>query len=605
MITTMVIARAVGDQDVQLARHAVGRQHPLHARRCCTRSAFVSMFVIGGLSRHLHGLDAGRHLHPRHLLHRRAHPLRASSAAASSASSPAIYYWFPKMFGRMMNETLGKIHFWLTFIFFNCTFFPMHILGVGGHMRRIYNPTQYEFLKPLQPINVFITDQRALPGRCRRSSSSSTSSAACSPAKARSAIRGTRTRSSGRRRRRRRTATSRDRSRPSTVGRTSTARRWWRRTTCRRRGGSSRRWPPPARTDGCATRSQRSPRPPCTGRATGVRQRAADYVALTKPRVVMMVLVTTLVGFYLGSDRVRRRSCGCCTRSSAPRSRPGGTLALNQYVERDLDARMDRTRHRPLPDGRVHAGRGARARHDAPRRRPRVPRRSPSARLPRCVTAAIAVTYLLLYTPLKPVTSLCSLVGAVPGALPPVAGWAAARGTIGPEAWVLFAIMFLWQIPHSLAIGRMYRDDYARAGIRVLPVVDRDGSSTAIHAVVQLPRPPPGRAPARRCSAWPGPSTSSPRSSLGLGFLWSAIGARPHAVAGRRPAPAGHVARLPPRPPRHDGARQAPDHAMTAGTLTVPRRPVSIPEVREPAVSNTRLAIVDRDHGRERCCSPG
>jgi protoheme IX farnesyltransferase len=93
------------------------------------------------------------------------------------------------------------------------------------------------------------------------------------------------------------------------------------------------------------------------------------------------------------------------------------------------------------------------------------------------------VTYLLLYTPLKPVTSLCSIVGAVPGALPPVVGWAAARGTLGTEAWVLFAIMFLWQIPHSLAIGRVYRDDYARAGIRVLPVVDPDGTSTGTHVV--------------------------------------------------------------------------------------------------------------------------
>jgi protoheme IX farnesyltransferase len=81
------------------------------------------------------------------------------------------------------------------------------------------------------------------------------------------------------------------------------------------------------------------------------------------------------------------------------------------------------------------------------------------------------------------VSSLCSLVGAIPGALPPVAGWAAARGTLGVESWVLFAIMFLWQIPHTLAIGRMYRDDYARAGIRVLPVVDRNGSTTGVQAV--------------------------------------------------------------------------------------------------------------------------
>src|SRR4029453_4138326 len=87
------------------------------------------------------------------------------------------------------------------------------------------------------------------------------------------------------------------------------------------------------------------------------------------------------------------------------------------------------------------------------------------------VTAGIAVTYLLLYTPLKQRTSLCSIVGAVPGALPPVGGGAGARGRVGAEPWVLFSIMFLWQIPHTLAIGRLYREDYARAGIRVLPVV--------------------------------------------------------------------------------------------------------------------------------------
>jgi protoheme IX farnesyltransferase len=99
------------------------------------------------------------------------------------------------------------------------------------------------------------------------------------------------------------------------------------------------------------------------------------------------------------------------------------------------------------------------------------------------LTTTISVTYLLIYTPLKPVTSLCSLVGAIPGALPPVAGWAAARGHVDFEAWLLFAIMFLWQVPHTLAIGTLYRDDYARAGIRVLPVVDWSGPSTGTHSV--------------------------------------------------------------------------------------------------------------------------
>jgi protoheme IX farnesyltransferase len=140
----------------------------------------------------------------------------------------------------------------------------------------------------------------------------------------------------------------------------------------------------------------------------------------------------------------------------------------------------------------------------------------------------------LLYTPLKPVTSLCSLVGAVPGALPPVAGWAAARGSIGPEAWVLFAIMYLWQIPHTLAIGRMYRDDYARAGIRVLPVVDGDGSSTAIHAVVNcLALLPVALLPTLLGMA--GPLYFATALVLGLGFLWSAIGlARRRSLADAR-----------------------------------------------------------------------
>ena len=186
---------------------------------------------------------------------------------------------------------------------------------------------------------------------------------------------------------------------------------------------------------------------------------------------------------------------------------------------------------------------------------------------------AIAVRYLLLYTPLKPVTSLCSLVGAVPGALPPVAGWAArSRHDIGPEAVVAIRDHVPVADPHTLAIGRMYRDDYARAGIRVLPVIDRDGSSTATHAVVNCLALLPGRAPAHACSAWPGPL-----------YFATALAARPRASCGR---PIGLArtrsladarrllvvsARLPAGPPRHDGARQAPDHAMTTGTLTMPR----------------------------------
>ena len=118
--------------------------------------AFVSMFVIGGLSGiYMASTAVDIYIHDTYFIV--AHIHYVLFGGSLFAAFAGIYYWFPKMFGRMMNETLGKIHFWITFIGFNCVFFPMHILGVGGHMRRIYNPLQYEFLKPLQPINVFIS----------------------------------------------------------------------------------------------------------------------------------------------------------------------------------------------------------------------------------------------------------------------------------------------------------------------------------------------------------------------------------------------------------------------------------------------------------------
>jgi heme o synthase len=187
--------------------------------------------------------------------------------------------------------------------------------------------------------------------------------------------------------------------------------------------------------------------------------------------------VTTLVGYYLGTtsaplDYLRLLATLVGTALAA-----SGTLTLNQFMERDLDARMHRTRDRPLPDGRVTptdalafgalltvGGLVYLALVVDP--------------LTALVTAATTAIYLFAYTPLKPRTSLCSLVGAVPGALPPLTGWTAARGELDLGAWVLFAIMFLWQIPHSLAIARLYRDDYARAGIRLLPVIEPDGAST-------------------------------------------------------------------------------------------------------------------------------
>ena len=206
---------------------------------------------------------------------------------------------------------------------------------------------------------------------------------------------------------------------------------------------------------------------------TRTRRRAADFVSLMKPRILMMVLLTTFVGFYLGlrstPDYAALLQVLAGTALAA-----GGTLALNQFLERDLDARMVRTRLRPLPAGRLQPAEAllfgvlitvAGLLYLAI-----------AVNALSSVAASITVgSYLFLYTPLKRRTALCIVVGAVPGALPPVIGWAAATGRLGIEAWVLFAIVFLWQLPHTLAIAMLYKDDFERAGIRLLPMIDPDG----------------------------------------------------------------------------------------------------------------------------------
>jgi protoheme IX farnesyltransferase len=205
-------------------------------------------------------------------------------------------------------------------------------------------------------------------------------------------------------------------------------------------------------------------------------RKLADYWVLTKPEVNFLVLATTLAGFYLGSrGPVNLRLLvhtllGTLLVAS-------GTGTLNQFIERKADARMRRTAARPLPAGRLVpsealwfgillAGAGGLYLWLAVN----------------ALASALALltlsTYLLFYTPLKKKTPLCTLVGAFPGAVPPLIGWAAARGSISPEAWVLYAILFLWQFPHFLAIAWMYREDYARAGLLMLPSGDRDGRAT-------------------------------------------------------------------------------------------------------------------------------
>jgi protoheme IX farnesyltransferase len=220
------------------------------------------------------------------------------------------------------------------------------------------------------------------------------------------------------------------------------------------------------------------------GRAGGRawRQQAADYAALTKPRVTALVVLTTLAGFWLGLEAGGPAAALWPTLLGTALA-AGGANALNQWLERGPDALMIRTRGRPVPAGRLSpaAARGF------------------GLLLVGCgilllfltahawaaaLAALTVATYVGLYTPLKRMTSLCTLVGAVPGALPPVIGWAAARGTLGPEAWVLFAVLFLWQLPHFLAIAMLYRDEYARAGFRLLPLAVAGEERTARHMLL-------------------------------------------------------------------------------------------------------------------------
>jgi heme o synthase len=253
--------------------------------------------------------------------------------------------------------------------------------------------------------------------------------------------------------------------------------------------------------------------------ALGARM-AADYLELTKPRVAVLVLFTVAIGYFLagGADLLALWHTLLGTALVA-----GGASALNQLLERHSDAQMKRTRHRPLPAGRLRpaevlvfglllgAGGTAYLALALPR---------PAAAL---VAAVTFVSYVFVYTPLKGLTSLNTLVGAVPGALPPVIGWAAARGTFDPEAAALFLIVFLWQVPHFLAIAWIYRDDYARAGLRMLPVFDRTGGRTGCTMVSYcLTLIPVSVLPAVfGCAGW---LYLLGATALGLGFLGCALG---------------------------------------------------------------------------------
>lgn len=216
--------------------------------------------------------------------------------------------------------------------------------------------------------------------------------------------------------------------------------------------------------------------------AVDARRRRTDFLALTKPRLNFLVILTTAAAYSLGS-RPDASLAGLVHTLLGTFLVAGGASAFNQVWERDVDRLMRRTRTRPLPDLRLH------------------PREAlvfgvvltaagalelgvfvnPLSSLIALLTCA---SYIFFYTPLKVRTSLSTLAGAVPGALPAVIGWVAATNTVSLEAWVLFAIVFMWQMPHFLAIAWMYRDEYAAAGIRLLPVVEPSGRSTGRQAVL-------------------------------------------------------------------------------------------------------------------------
>lgn len=210
--------------------------------------------------------------------------------------------------------------------------------------------------------------------------------------------------------------------------------------------------------------------------------KVSAYLELTKPRVNSLVVLTSAIGFCLASSgdpnllRLVHLLLGTSLLG-------GGTAVLNQFLERESDGKMHRTRNRPLPSGRLSAFQamvfgsvlivvgalylGILA--------------HPLSALLGCSTAAI---YLLIYTPLKTRTTICTTVGAIPGALPPLIGWAAASGELNFHALLLFAILFSWQYPHFLAISWIYKEDYMRGGVVMLPLFDPDGKRTTRHIVI-------------------------------------------------------------------------------------------------------------------------
>ncbi len=215
---------------------------------------------------------------------------------------------------------------------------------------------------------------------------------------------------------------------------------------------------------------------------TAARSRGADFVSLTKPRLNSLVLVTSATAYFLADGHLLPWSTLFHTLMGTALV-AGGASALNQHWERDTDRLMRRTRLRPLPDARLHP-------QDAlwfgiALSAAGLAQLTLGVNLVAAAVAALTLlSYVLLYTPLKLKTSLATVVGAVPGALPAVLGWAAATSSVSAGGWILFGIVFMWQMPHFLAIAWLFREDYANAGFPLLPVIEPDGRSTGRQTVL-------------------------------------------------------------------------------------------------------------------------
>jgi heme o synthase len=209
-----------------------------------------------------------------------------------------------------------------------------------------------------------------------------------------------------------------------------------------------------------------------------------DYIELTKPRITWLILMSTGVGYYFGLSGWSTLSWWALLHTIAGTGLiASGTAALNQWYEREADAKMRRTLRRPIPSGRVPAA-GALLFGMLLSIAGFLELWLGVNLLSAVLGLITLLSYLCIYTPLKQRSWLSTTIGAFPGAMPPMIGFAAAAGTLTVEAWVLFGILFLWQFPHFYAIAWMYREDYARAGIRMLPVIEPDGRSTARQIVL-------------------------------------------------------------------------------------------------------------------------